>query len=145
MTSELRVIKVGQFNMHINRCVLTSRAQWAHVWLWTSWIEVMSGHSWGHVNFLTITSYRKRYRRARGLIVFNSSRRVAWYACLPILTQLDLKATRPEVNFWPWPFGVIWHIFLCVSTRGTRWRSNYCSRFLPSKVIGEKLFVLCRS
>ena len=52
---------------------------------------------------------------------------------LDLRSNFDLDFSRStKVNM---------HIFRRVSTRGTRWRPNYFSSFLSSKVISEKPFV----
>ena len=53
-----------------------------------------------------------------------------------------VNVTWPEVNWWPWPYEVMISIFLCVSTRGSRWCCYFCSNSVSSKVIGTKSLVL---
>ena len=67
---------------------------------------------------------------------------VATPMVLTILTQLEIwpRVTWPEVKFRSSPFEVKTYIFRCVSTRGTRWCSNFRSNSLRSKIMGEKLY-----
>ena len=97
--------------------------------------------TWGHGVLLANKFYRKRYRRVCDLLVFSSSKHIQWYAIWPILTKPELETTWPQftwplVKLWPWPLGgKKKYIFWCVSTRGARWRLNFCSSSIRLKVI----------
>ena len=82
--------------------------------------------------------------------------RCGWSQCVPLaethrlicnMTYLGHEVTSSDLDLrsnFDLDFSrstkVNMHIFRRVSTRGTRWRPNYLSSFLSSKVISEKPF-----